>query len=176
MSQPSTPTTPACFDQSSFSALIMQSENEIRFWSGFPRDTLLRTQSTHSQGSKSSTSSLSHDVQQRSNHTTEAQTTQSPPIPARAPGHAFYLPKQSLRKRRSPRVSSLRELRAKDSEAQLRSVYEEQTLAYLNDTIQSYRSLHSARPRWSSSESSGEDDIKEEPDEDEQFFMAPEIL
>ncbi|KAK4943125.1 hypothetical protein LTR28_008546, partial [Elasticomyces elasticus] len=40
-----------------------------------------------------------------------------------------------LRRRLSPRQSSLREIRMRQSEAQLQRVYEEQTLNYLDDKI-----------------------------------------
>ncbi|KAF2218560.1 hypothetical protein BDZ85DRAFT_80782 [Elsinoe ampelina] len=173
---PTTPTTPSSVDPFSFEALIMQSENLIRSWSGFSRDTLLRAPSTSSQASRSTTTSTTSSTENpHLGRTTQQMTTsQPPPIPARAPGHSFHTPRQPLRKRRSPKVLSLRELRAKDSEAQLRSVYETQTLAYLNDDIQPYSRPGGSRLKWSYSESSSEEDIKEEPEEDEQYFMAPE--
>ncbi|KAG8623508.1 hypothetical protein KVT40_008484 [Elsinoe batatas] len=170
---PSTPTTPSSVDSFSFEALIMQSENLIRSWSGFSRDTLLRSPGTSSQASRSTTTSSTESPHSRHN-AQQTTTSQPPPIPARAPGHSFHTPRQPLRKRRSPKVLSLRELRAKDSEAQLRSVYETQTLAYLNDDVQPYRRPGESRLKWSYTESSSEEDIKEEPEEDEQYFMAPE--
>ncbi|KAF4552490.1 Hypothetical protein D9617_10g074720 [Elsinoe fawcettii] len=172
---PSSPNIPTTVHPFSFEALIMQSEDQIRTWSGFSRDTLLRKQSTSSQASRRTTDSgftSDHSTNEPDAHYAARQ--QPPPIPARAPGHSFHTPKQSLRKRRSPRVHSLRELRAKESEAQLRSVYETQTLAYLNDDIQPYRRYDEGRTKWSFTESTSEEDIKEEAEEDEQFFMAPE--
>ncbi|KAK4963754.1 hypothetical protein LTR28_004448 [Elasticomyces elasticus] len=54
-----------------------------------------------------------------------------------------------LRRRLSPRQSSLREIRMRQSEAQLQRVYEEQTLTYLNDKIDfspyfEYKSINNA--------------------------------
>jgi len=77
-----------------------------------------------------------------------------------------------LRKRNSPRALTLRELRAKESEAALRQVYESQTLAYLEDTIQPQHSPSASRRfRWSGSESFHDDTIIEEENEDDPDIM-----
>jgi len=74
----------------------------------------------------------------------------------------------SLRKKHSPTCETLREIRAKQSEAALRTVYETQTLAYLSDNIELHPSpIRAHKLRWSSSESSAEDDIPEEDEEAE---------
>ncbi|GAB7344477.1 hypothetical protein MBLNU457_2314t1 [Dothideomycetes sp. NU457] len=86
--------------------------------------------------------------------------------------HSQYVP--GLKRKYSPTCETLRELRAKQSEAALRNAYEAQTLAYLSD---SYRP-RPTRSRtqglsWSGSESSAEDYILEEEEEDEDESPAP---
>jgi len=80
--------------------------------------------------------------------------------------HSQYVP--GLRKKYSPTCETLRELRAKQSEAALRNAYEAQTLAYLSDSYkpQSFPS-RTQKVTWSGSESSAEDDIPEEGEEEE---------
>ncbi|KAF2244563.1 hypothetical protein BU26DRAFT_80211 [Trematosphaeria pertusa] len=47
----------------------------------------------------------------------------------------FYVPKHSLRRKPSPKRDTLRSLRAKESEACLQRVYDQQLEAYLNGSI-----------------------------------------
>ncbi|TKX27028.1 hypothetical protein C1H76_0783 [Elsinoe australis] len=174
MAAPSTPTTPMSTDSPAFMHSSMQSPIDTHAWRS---DAVLsRAQSNSSQSSQSVKSSFkAHYQYDQSQHS--AVQSQVPPIPARAPGHALHTPKQALKKRRSPRVNSLRELRARDSEAQLRSIYEAHTLAYLNDAIEPYRRATTpGRSKWSFSDSSGDESIKEEAEEEEEFFMAPEKI
>jgi len=99
--------------------------------------------------------------------------TSSPPIPRRAPGHTNSLRKPpKLRKKHSPTLETLRELRVKESEAALRTAYETQTLAYLTDSIKPFRKPGTpGKSRWSCSDSSELEDIL---DEEEEFVLAPE--
>ncbi|GAM86577.1 hypothetical protein ANO11243_045910 [Dothideomycetidae sp. 11243] len=166
----------------SFQELIAQSEHEIRGWAGFWRanntsvytatvttlSTPLHRSSRRTGSSEQDRASLRLTAYDDASRTMGALT---PPIPDRAPGHS--LPRDSslprLKKKPTPRSISLRELRAKQSEAALRSMYETQTDVYLKRAISSSRRSTAPRTRWtkwSMSESSGEDeDFKEEPDE-----------
>lgn len=61
-------------------------------------------------------------------------------------------------------------MRDKESEAELRSAYEAQTMAYLSDALPRYS--QDGYSRWSSSsdELSDDDDLDDEPE----FVLAPE--
>ncbi|KAF2158063.1 hypothetical protein K461DRAFT_264864 [Myriangium duriaei CBS 260.36] len=162
----------------SFQELIDQSEHQVKSWAGFSTSTISNMYERPAQqqhyfyqpGSPNRTPRDQPDFlnvgQDQTSRTAGAIT---PPIPDRAPGRPNLksTSPRRLKRKPTPRFVSLRELRAQQSEAALRSMYESQTDAYLNDILHPHHDKeHSRRStKWSLSDSSGEEDIKEEPEE-----------
>jgi hypothetical protein len=78
-----------------------------------------------------------------STNSTGSTESSEPPSPLPVPRQAIRVqihmaskPRPVLRRCSTPITTSLREIRQRQSEEDLRQVYEAQTLAYLNDTIQ----------------------------------------
>ena len=95
-----------------------------------------------------------------------------PPIPKRSPSRE-HSPRQArtLRRKHSPVLETLREVRDKQSEMELQRLYEAQTIAYLTDSLPtSRRSSVAGYSDWSCSEDEDEDDEPNEPE----FVLAPE--
>ena len=96
-----------------------------------------------------------------------------PPLPKRSPSRTLSARnKHSLRQRHSPKLETLRELRAKESETALRDAYDQQTRAYLSETVGTVpRASTPGWSRWDCSTSADDDDPLLE---DEEFVLAPE--
>jgi len=94
-------------------------------------------------------------------------------IPERSPARLRRNTRQpKLRKRRSPELSTLREIREEQSEADLRRCFETQTLAYLNETLH-IESRDWGRSSWSSSDTASDE---QESPSDEHYVLAPEYV
>jgi hypothetical protein len=88
----------------------------------------------HSSSSSSNRSSPTSATGSPSSSESDSPTQPLFPLYPPLSHHPFLRSRPNLRRKESPRIQSLRQLRAKASESELQTIYEKQTLSYVDDS------------------------------------------